>query len=361
MKHLGDVSKINGSEIPVVDVVTFGAPCQDLSVAGKRAGMKHSEHGDEETTRSGLFFEAVRIIKEMRENDKLQGRTDEFVRPRFGIYENVPGTFSSNSGKDFQAVLTEIIRIVKPDSDDVPMPEDGKWSKSGFIYGDDGSFSVAWRLHDAQWWGVPQRRKRVCVLADFNGMAAGRILFGSELRGEAQRRNADKAVRGAGTGSGPEIPSVSESVSGDSEQSGTKGQATAESATNRIGTASGFQRGQSSKSRSIGYKDEQSPTIPNGDVVNVLQISDSRLTDKGGQSELAYSIQGNVCDRNAKQNGLGIAEEVAPSLNEIDRHSIAKAYGVDCRNSCESEVNATLQQDACRNLNSNNVVRITNE
>ena len=91
MKHLGDITKIDGSKIPVVDVITFGAPCQDLSVAGSRKGMKHSEHGDEETTRSGLFFEAIRIIKEMRERDRNDGRTDELIRPKYAIYENVPG------------------------------------------------------------------------------------------------------------------------------------------------------------------------------------------------------------------------------------------------------------------------------
>ena len=288
-------------------------------MAGKRAGMKHGDHGDDETTRSGLFFEAVRIIKEMRENDKLQGRADELVRPRFGIYENVPGAFSSNSGKDWQAVLTEIIRIVKPYADDVPMPKDGKWSKSGFIYGDDGSFSIAWRLHDAQWWNVPQRRKRICVLADFNGMAAGRILFGSELWGETQRRNADKAVRDSGAGNRSEISAVSESVSGDFEQSGKTGKGTAE------GT-------------------EASPDRSDGNVIP-LEGNGYRESHRGdgwgkpGDPQFtlnsvehhgaAYSIQGNVCDRNAQQHGLGIAEEVAPALNIVDRHSVAKAYGVD--------------------------------
>lgn len=125
MKFLGDVTKIKGAKIEPVDVITFGAPCQDLSVAGKRAGMKHADRGDGETTRSGLFFEAIRIIKEMRENDILAGRAGKYVRPRWAIYENVPGAFSSNEGKDFQAVLTELVRIAEPEAADVPLPDNG--------------------------------------------------------------------------------------------------------------------------------------------------------------------------------------------------------------------------------------------
>jgi len=194
--HLGDITKINGAEIPPVDVITFGAPCQDLSVAGKRAGMKHESAGDDETTRSGLFYEAVRIIKEMREHDRELhgGRSDVNLRPRYAVYENVPGAFSSNKGADFQAVLTEIVRIVCKDADDVPMPEKGKWPKAGILYGvgDNGQpFSVAWRLHDAQYWGVPQRRKRLAVLADFNGLTAGEILFDPQYRGEAECTESD--------------------------------------------------------------------------------------------------------------------------------------------------------------------------
>lgn len=98
MRHLGDVTKINGAEIEPVDIITFGAPCQDLSVAGLRKGMKHEGHGDGETTRSGLFFEAIRIIKEMRNADRKRGRAGELIRPRYAIYENVPGAYSSNLG-----------------------------------------------------------------------------------------------------------------------------------------------------------------------------------------------------------------------------------------------------------------------
>ena len=196
MKHLGDITKINGAEIAPVDIITFGSPCQDLSVAGQRKGMLHVENGDEETTRSGLFFEATRIIKEMREHDRELhgGRTDVNLRPRYSIYENVPGAFSSNKGADFQAVLTEIVKIVCENVNDVPMPEGGAWPKSGVLYGmgDDGlPFSVAWRLHDAQYWGVPQRRKRLAVLADLNGLTAGEILLDPQYWREAESAESD--------------------------------------------------------------------------------------------------------------------------------------------------------------------------
>ncbi len=159
MKHLGDITKINGAEIEPVDVITFGSPCQDLSVAGKRIGLDGS--------RSGLFMEAIRIIKEMRL--KSNG-----IYPTFAIWENVPGAFSSNKGEDFQTVLEEISHIAD-DSVSIPRPPKNKWLNAGEILGD--TFSVAWRVLDAQYWGVPQRRRRIYLVADFRGQRAREILF----------------------------------------------------------------------------------------------------------------------------------------------------------------------------------------
>ena len=187
IKHLGDVCKINGAEIEKVDCITFGAPCQDLSVAGKRAGMKHEDMGDDETTRSGLFYEAVRIIKEMREDDIRNGRTVDSARPRYAVYENVPGALSSNrnelgSGEDFRCVLEALAQVIQ---EDVCIPRfEGKWPTSGSIILDNGS--ISWRVHDAQFFGVPQRRKRICVLCDFNGFTAPRILLDPQLEREAE-------------------------------------------------------------------------------------------------------------------------------------------------------------------------------
>ena len=176
MKHLGDISKVKGNEIETVDVITFGSPCQDLSVAGKRKGLNHSELGDEETTRSGLFMEAVRIIREMKE-----ATNGEY--PTFAVWENVPGAYSSNKGEDFRIVLEELEKTACNSANIVPKPPKGKWLNAGEIVGD--NYSIAWRTLDAQFWGVPQRRRRIYLVADFRGKRAGKILFEREgLRGD---------------------------------------------------------------------------------------------------------------------------------------------------------------------------------
>lgn len=187
MQHLGDITKIDGAKVSSVDVITGGSPCQDLSIAGRRAGLAGQ--------RSGLFMEQIRIVKEMRSataNDDIR-----LVRPRYMVWENVQGAFSSNGGRDFQAVLTEIAKISDPGCPDVPLPEKGRWSKSGCLLGD--GFSIAWRLHDAQFWGVPQRRKRISLVADFAGHSAPEVLFerkglcrdSEEVRDQAQGAAAD--------------------------------------------------------------------------------------------------------------------------------------------------------------------------
>ena len=160
IKHLGDINSVNGAEIEPVDIITFGSPCTDLSVAGKRQGLN--------AERSGLFFQAIRIIKEMR------GATNGKY-PRFAVWENVTGAFSSNGGEDFRCVLEELCKIKDADLS-VPKPE--KWTKAGEIMGE--NFSVAYRTFDAQYWGVPQRRMRVYLVADFEGGCASKILFESE-------------------------------------------------------------------------------------------------------------------------------------------------------------------------------------
>lgn len=188
MKHLGDITKMNGFSTPPVDVITFGSPCQDLSIAGKRAGLSGE--------RSGLFMEAVRIIKEMRE-----ATNGEY--PKYAVWENVPGAFSSNKGEDFRAVLEELARI-KEAGISIPGPDKSKWAKSGFIAGDD--WSIAWRTMDAQHWGVPQRRLRISLVLDLTGVRAGEILFEPEsLRGHfapgvtPRQATAGAVENGAGT------------------------------------------------------------------------------------------------------------------------------------------------------------------
>lgn len=167
MIHVGDITKLNGETLPPVDIICGGSPCQDLSVAGKRAGL--------EGERSGLFMEQTRIAKEMRKADEQRGMPAHLIRPRYLVWENVPGAFSSAKGEDFRAVIEEIIRI-KYSTCDVPRPDTGKWQSAGIaILGNE--FSLAWRVLDAQYWGVAQRRRRIFLVADFAGGTAPEILF----------------------------------------------------------------------------------------------------------------------------------------------------------------------------------------
>ena len=172
MIHVGDITKLDGADLPPVDIICGGSPCQDLSVAGTRYGLAGA--------RSGLFMEQTRIVKEMRYADLQWGRTALDVRPRYMVWENVPGAFSSGQpkGEDFRIVLEEIVRIAF-DSVHVPRPDTGKWEPAGRILLGD-SFSLAWRCLNAQYWGVPQRRTRIYLVVDFGGQTAPKILFDPE-------------------------------------------------------------------------------------------------------------------------------------------------------------------------------------
>ena len=193
MKHLGDITQINGAEIELVDIVTFGSPCQDLSVAGTQKGLIDGK-------RSSLFFEAIRIIMEMRE--ATHGKY-----PRYAVWENVPGALSSNQGRDFLTVLRAFVEAAGGDGADVPESGWGGktrkpvWRNAGCIVGE--GYSIAWRVLDAKDWGVPQRRKRIYLVADFRGQRAGEILFKREgLRGNfAQSREAGKEAAADAVGS----------------------------------------------------------------------------------------------------------------------------------------------------------------
>lgn len=276
VKHCGDVSKLSGYDLPPVDIITFGSPCQDMSVAGRRAGL--------DGERSGLFYEAVRIIREMRE--KTNGE-----KPRYIVWENVPGAFSSNGGADFKSVLEAVIGVKEP-SCEVPPPGKNGWSYADVYLGD--GWSVAYRLLDAQFWGVPQRRARIFLVADFAGKRAGDILFKSEgLSGysaagfEAWKRAAGNLEGGAGAAGGICLNDqgggrmeVSEDVSGTlrAQDHGHP----------PVVMAAGFCTEHSAKSRSIGYEDETSPTLRAGVVPAAIALehhpADSRIGIEEGDT-----------------------------------------------------------------------------
>ena len=314
MKHLGDVTKVNGADIEPVDIITFGSPCQDLSVAGKRAGLKHESNGDDETTRSGLFMEAIRIIKEMR------GATNG-VYPRFAVWENVVGAFSSNGGEDFRIVLEEFTKIVEP-SASMPSPEKGRWPYDDCYVGD--GWSLAYRTFDAQYWGVPQRRRRIYLVADFAGECAWKILFERDgVRGYFEtgrtpwKGTAADAERGSGVcdcdkrvtygfplGFRPENVYLAE-----------------EKATTLCnGTRPGF-------TAAICTKVYDARGNGDGDIVSTLTGDhENRITDYTAVVvSPVYCLQGNGIDRadTARCNGKGVKEDICYTLNTIDRPAVA--------------------------------------
>lgn len=259
IQHLGDITKINGGEIPPVDIISFGSPCQNLSTAGNQKGL--------DGEKSQLFFEAIRIIYEMR------GATNGKY-PKYIIWENVAGAFSSNKGQDFRRVLEEITKTY------IPMPNSRRWATSGMVRSAAGS--TAWRQLDAQYWGVPQRRKRIYLVHDFNGERAPEILFECEsvLGYTAQGRTEGKNAAG----------SVGSSI----EATGT-------------GTAAGFLPLNSGRANGVGYEDEKSPTLTKNPPATV------------------YTIAGNAIGRMGRNGGnqLGVGQDISYTLTAADRHAIA--------------------------------------
>lgn len=317
MKHLGSVLDVKGDVIEPVDVITFGSPCQDLSVAGKQKGIHEGE-------RSNLFFEAVRIAKEMRNHDRATGRSGVDVRPRFLVWENVPGAFSSNQGEDFRSVL-EALGGIAEDGVSIPRPPKGKWQHAGCVVGN--GWSIAWRLYDAQYWGVPQRRKRIYLIADFASERAGEILFEREGMcghpaegGEAWEGTADHAEGSAGGSGGVKClnPWDAQSIRQyDADGVYPTLNANATGGLNRQGVVAAFKGGQGAKAGGIGYQEQVCPTLTH--------------TPSGtqGAPDVVYCLQGNGIDRalTAGCNGKGYRENECYTLNTIDRPAICFAAG----------------------------------
>ena len=280
IKHLGDINQIHGNEIEPVDIITFGSPCTDMSVAGRRAGLDGQQ--------SCLFYQAIRIVKEMR-----CATNGEY--PRFIVWENVPGAFSSNKGEDFRAVL-EAVCSVKGEGISVPGPPKGKWSSAGSIVAD--GFSLAWRVLDAQFWGVPQRRKRIYLVADFAGGSAGKILFESEgVSGysaagfRAWQGAAGGAADCAGAAGGVCL----------NDQGGSRMDVTEEvTCTLRaeahhppcVLESAGFCTEHSAQSRGIGFEEETFPTLRAGTVPATVAVFENHSQDTRytGPLEIAPTV-----------------------------------------------------------------------
>lgn len=388
MKHLGDITKMNGFSAPPVDVITFGSHCQDLSVAGKRAGLAGE--------RSGLFMEAVRIIKEMREATNGQ-------YPKYAVWENVPGAFGSNKGEDFRAVLEELARI-KEAVISIPGPDKSKWAKAGLITGND--WSIAWRTMDAQYWGVPQRRLRISLVLDLTGGRAGEILFEPEsLRGHFApgvtpgQAAAGAVENGAGTADRAFTLKIRSGCEGGGKGALVQTEKSATLSTLQDQTlfvaeppkAYSFDSLASNSMKSsnphsgcreveIAKTLDTSPPDPAKNqggiaILDVLPFDTTQITSPQNGSnprfgdpchplaatahppaavcetvfaesivEPTFCIHGNTIDRadTAGANGTGVKEDVCYTLNTIDRPAVA--FALDCRNmTVNEELPATLQ------------------
>ena len=277
MKHYGDVAKMDGGKVEPVDVITFGSPCQDMSIAGRREGLDGS--------RSSLFYEAVRIVKEMR-------CATDGKYPRYIVWENVPGAFSSNKGADFQSVLEEICSVKGYEIDPA---RPARWPAAGEIVADD--FSLAWRVFDAQYWGVPQRRKRIYLVADFAGGSAGKILFESEGVSGYTPQGFRPWQGTAGTfeeGSGAS-GCVCLNDQGGSRMDVTEDVAATLRAENHghppcVMGAAGFCTEHSAQARGIGYEEETSPTLRAGTVPAAVYENHSQDTRYTGPLETAPTV-----------------------------------------------------------------------
>lgn len=392
MVHLGDITKMSGYTIPPVDVITFGSPCQDLSIAGKRAGMAGE--------RSGLFSEAVRIIREMR-------YATFGAYPKYAVWENVPGAFSSNKGEDFHAVLQSLCRVIDPDAV-IPRPTNArggiKWPRAGAILAD--HYSLAWRTMDAQHWGVPQRRLRISLVLDLTGGRAGEILFEPEsLRGHFApgitpgQATAGTAENGAGTADRAFTLKIRSGCEGGGKGALVQTEKSATLSTLQDQTlfvaeppkAYSFDSLASNSMKSsnphsgcreveIAKTLDTSPPDPAKNqggiaILDVLLFDTTQITSPQNGSnprfgdpchplaatahppaavcetvfaesivEPTFCIQGNTIDRadTAGANGTGVKEDVCYTLNTIDRPAVA--FALDCRNmTVNEELSATLQ------------------
>lgn len=332
MKHLGDITKIDGHAVPIVDCVIGGSPCQDLSVAGKRAGLAGE--------RSGLFMDQIRIIKEMRDESKR--RSDKYVRPRFAVWENVFGAFSSNGGEDFRCVLEEFCRIADP-AVSIPRPANGRWEPAGEIVGD--GWSLAWRTHDAQYWGVPQRRRRIALVADFGGLTAPEILF--------ERQGVPGYIKPCGK----ERQSVAGNTESRLDTAGSKGAYCIQ--------GNCIDRADTAGCNGKGWTDDVSYTLNTVDrpavyAVGNGQADQARLSGKAGALNCMHDQQAILLFENHGQDSrisgpIDVAQTVLSNFGTGGNNT---PFAVDCRNYKIRETNGTIQSRSSNSLNAENVILV---
>lgn len=335
MLHFGDVSQLNGADLPPVDIITFGSPCQDLSVAGKRKGLKHKKNGDGETTRSGLFYDAVRIIYEMRE--ATNGRYPTFI-----VWENVPGAFTGHSGRDFRAVLEEITQT------DIPMPASGKWANAGVVRSE--RIHAAWRVLDAQYWGVPQRRKRIFLVGSFGTNGAEEILFKCDsVRGylTPRRETGQKTTADIGRSTAECSPAQSDIIfdargNGDGNTAPTITGDHNDRITDytAVVCSAGFIDKAPSDARGIGYEAEKSATLRAGVIPSTAYAIGNGQAENTGlhnvvgalncmhdQQSVIYAI-----DRAAFNQGKNAKYDFEITENGINPTLVAKGPSAVCYN-----------------------------
>lgn len=282
MKHYGDITTIDGGKVEPVDIITFGSPCQDMSVAGRRDGLDGS--------RSSLFYEAVRIIKEMR--CATGGKY-----PRYIVWENVPGAFSSNKGEDFKAVLEAVIGIVQPDTQ-VPMPEKARWPYADLYMGD--GWSIAYRTLDAQYWGVPQRRRRIYLVADLAGRSAGKILFESEGLSGYSAEGFRSWQRAAG--------SLETCIGASNRQAVSAFDGYNGSLTDEISATLGVNCGMSTGRNGIVLNDQ------GGNRMDITEDVTSTLRAEAHHPPCVMESAGFCTEHSAKSRTIGYEEECSPTL-----------------------------------------------
>lgn len=337
MQHIGDITKINGFAVPIADCVVGGSPCQNLSVAGNRKGLLGNE--------SQLFHEQIRIVKEMRENDRRNGKPNELISPRYMVWENVPGAFSSNKGEDFRTVLEEVARVCE-EGVTIPRPPKGKWATTGVIIGN--GWSIAWRVFDAQYWGVPQRRRRICLVADFNGHTAPQIVFGeNQYNGSTERGNNKSSVGYSRTQPTSQVQPFCEGLSGHLNESRAEGQDSSTDAQGGFGASNiaftmqergGCEGGGKGvliqEDRSAGLRTFNSltfePGIASREGGHIYEDVSGTIRAKAGDNQMSvvYGEAAGFCPRQgAKTRGIGY--EVGKSTTLMSGSAHALCYAID--------------------------------